>query len=162
MNKHKWCLFLPLGLALLLASSLVACASAPESPVSTTPNNEVAPYLAETDAILNETTRISLEAAGIQKVADQLDESEITKVFTDYDKDYDDLLARFAQLECPPECEKLRQHVLSGINYLKQQVAELGVAYKTGGSLDKAKGYYDKAQNELMIVAREQDKLSGR
>ena len=29
MNKHEWCLFLPLGLALLLASSLVACAKPP-------------------------------------------------------------------------------------------------------------------------------------
>lgn len=162
MNKRKWYLFLPLGLLLVLASSLVACASAPESTVSTTLDSEVAAYLAETDTILNETTRIALEAAGIQKIADQFDESEITEVFTDYDKDYDDLLAKFTELQCPPDCEKLRQHALNGISYFRQEVAELGIAYKTGGSLDKAKGYYNKAQNELMIVAREQDKLRGR
>ena len=159
--KCKWYSIMLMGLVLLLAPCIAACASVPESPVSTTADNEVAAYLAETDAILNETTRIALEAAATYRVVNQLDESEITEVFADYDKDYDDLLKRFAELECPPDCEKLRRHALNGINYFRQEVAELGVAYKTGGSLNKAKSYYNKGQNELMIVAKEQDKLKG-
>ena len=161
MKKCKWYSILPVGLLLLLAGSVVACASVPEPSTSATEDSEVESYLAEADAILNETTKMALEAAAIYKVANQLDKSEITQIFADYDKDSDDLLRRFAALECPPACEKLRQHASSGISYFRQEVAELGVAYKTGGSLNKAKSYYNKGQNELMIVAKEQDKLKG-
>lgn len=161
MKKYKLYSILPVGLLLLLAGSVVACASVPEPSTSATKDSEVESYLVETDAILNETTKMALEAAAIYKVTKQLDKSEITQIFADYDKDYDGLLRRFAALECPPECEKLRQHALSGISYFRQEVAELGIAYNTGGSLDKAKDYYNKGQRELLIVANERDRLKG-
>ena len=160
-NKPKWYVILFVGLLLLLASPIVACASTLEPSVPATEDSKVESYLSDADAILNEATKMALEAVAIYKVVNQLDKSEISQIFADYDKDYAELLERFAELHCPPECEKLQEHALSGISYFKQEVAELGMAYSTGSSLDKAKEYYNRAQRELLIGANEQDRLRG-
>ncbi len=147
--------------ALLLLVSLSACASARQVPESGLEDGEVRSYIADIDSILNETTGMALEATSIYKVVNQLEESEITQMFDDYDREYDNLLEKLSELQRPPECEKLYQHALNGVGYFKQEVAELGIAYTTGSDSDKAKSFYKKGQDELLLVAKERDRLMG-
>ena len=157
IEQRKCSLFLLLGLVVSLV--IVACTSTHESSTSAQLSDETESYIQESNDILDRVTEIALEAAALYKIRDKLSKDKINQTFADYDREYDQLLNRFARLECPPECEKMQEHALSGISYFQQEVKELGVAYATGGSLDKAKEYYNKGQSEFLKVAQEMDKL---
>jgi len=121
-------------------------------------------YLADTEPIINDCTNVAVEISNLYKTAQQLDSSEVVQKCAIYGKQYDDLLGRFIALECPPECYKLREYVIDGITYSKQEVTEFGAAFATGNMehLYTAESYYNEAQKALALAAGEWDKLKGR
>ena len=153
-SKTKWYRFLLLGLALLSAGSVVGCVTV--SPVES--------YLADTEAIINEATELALEISNLYETATQLDSSEVVQRCAIYGSEYDDILLRFAELKCPSECYKLREYVIDGITYSKQEVTEYGAYFATGDieHLYKAESYYSEAQKALVLAAGEWDRLKGR
>lgn len=153
-SKPKWYAIVFAGLPLLLASLIVACASTPEY-------DEVESYLADTETIINEATELSLEISSLYETSAQLDSSEVVQRCAIYGKEYDDLLLRFASLECPQECLKLREYLIDAITYAKQEVTEFGAYFATGNveHLYKAESYYTDAQRLLALAAGEWDRL---
>lgn len=153
-SKIKWYRILLLGLALLSTGSVVGCVTV--SPVES--------YLVDAEAIINEATNVAVEISNLYKTAQQLDSSEVVQKCAIYGKQYDDLLGRFIALQCPPECYKLREYVIDGITYSKQEVTEFGAAFATGNMehLYKAESYYNEAQKALALAAGEWDRLKGR
>jgi hypothetical protein len=150
-NQPIWYSILVIGLVLLLAGSVVGCTTV--SPVES--------YLVDTEAIINEAANLAVEISSLYKTAQQLDASEVVQKCAIYGKQYDDLLGRFVALQCPPECYKLREYIIDGITYSKQEVTEFGAAFATGNMehLYKAESYYNEAQKALALAAGEWDKL---
>jgi len=155
-NKPKWYSFLLVGLALLLTSSVVGCASAPE-------RSTVESYLADTEAIINEATELSYEISNLYENVHQYSEGQIIAKCAIYGKEYDDLFSRLIALECPQECSKLREYTIDAITYAKQEVTEFGAAFATGDveHLYKSESYYNKAQKAIALAAGEWDRLKG-
>ena len=150
-GKIRWYTLLLVGLALLLVIPVAACATV--SPVES--------YLADTEAIIDEATDIALEISSLYKTAQQLEPSEVIQRCVVYGKQYDDLLKRFMALQSPPECYKLREYVIDGISYSKQEVTEFWAYFAMGNieHLYKAESYYNEAQKALALAAGEWDRL---
>lgn len=150
-NKPKWYSFLLIGVALLLASSVVGCATV--SPVES--------YLADTEAIINEATDIAVKVSNLYETTDLYSKSEIVEKCAGYGKEYDDLFARLMALQCPQECLKYREYIINAITYSKQEVTEFGAAFATGDieHLYKAESYYNESQKAIALAAGEWDRL---
>ena len=153
-NKPKWYSFLLVGLALLLTSSVVACAVSPE-------RSAVKSYLADTEAIMDEATELASEISSLYETTTQLDSSEVVLRCISYAKQYDDLIYKFMTLECPEECLKLREYVIDAFTYSRQEVTEFGAAFSTGDieHLYKSEFYYSEAQKAIALAAGEWDRL---
>ena len=118
-------------------------------------------YLADIEAIINEVGDVALRVSNLYETAHQLESSEVVRNCVVYGKEYDDLLTRFVALKCPEECSKLREYVIDGITYSKQEVTEFGAAFATGDMehLHKAESYYNEALKALALAAGEWDRL---
>jgi len=119
-------------------------------------------YLADIEAIINEVGDVALKVSNLYETARQLESPEVVQKCAAYGKEYDDLLARFVVLRCPEECSKLREYVIDGITYSKQEVTEFGAAFATGDMehLYKAESYYNEAMKALALAAGEWDRLA--
>ncbi len=154
MRKYKRYLILFTGLFFLITSSVMACASVPEL-------GTVESYLEDTETIINGATDIALQVSSLYKTAKQLYQSEVVQKCTIHGKEYDELFDRFIGLECPSECLKLREYLIDGISYSKQEVTEYGAYFATGNNehLYKAESYYNDAQRAIALAAGEWDRL---
>lgn len=119
-------------------------------------------YLADTEAIINEATNIASEVSTLYETARQLDSSEVVRKCAIYGKQYDGLLDRLVELQCPEDCLKYRGYIVDGISYSKQEVTEFGAAFATGDieHLYKAESYYNDAQKALALAAAEWERLA--
>ena len=154
--KIRWYSFLLVGLVLLLASSVVACASAPE-------RSAVESYLADIYTILLETTGIAMEEINLLENEGQYSESQIIAKLATYEKEYNDLLLRLIALECPHECSELQEYTIDAITYYKLSVTENWAAFATGDyeHFDKSLSYIGKATKAHSLVNEEWDRLKG-
>lgn len=118
-------------------------------------------YLEDTAAIIDEATELALEISNLYETAAQLDPSEVIQKCAFYGRQYDDLFGRFMALQCPSECYKLREYLIDGITYSKQEVTEYGAYFATGDieHLYEAESYYNEAQRAIALAAAEWDRL---
>ena len=151
--KMRWHQFLIAGLALLLFTSPVGCA---------TGYNETQNYLTKTEQIINEATDVAVKASALYKTAGHLESSKVITQCLSYKDEYDAILKEFASVKCPEECSKLRELTVEGISNSKQELTEFAAFFSTGDRehLFKAESYYNKAQKALALAAAEWDRLS--
>jgi len=118
-------------------------------------------YLEDTASILDEATDLALEISNLYETATQLDPSEVIQKCAIYGTQYDDLLGRFMALQCPSECYKLREYLIDGITYAKQEVTEYGAYFATDNieHLYEAESYYNESQRAIALAAGEWDRL---
>lgn len=156
MKAKIWLhLMLIVALILLLASSIIGCST--ESPE----RSAIESYLNNTGVIINEATELALKISSLYETANKLDASEVVTKCATYGKAYDDLFARFMELQYPSECSKLREYLIDGITYSKQEVTEFGAAFATGDMehLYKAESYYNDAQRAIALAVGEMHRL---
>jgi len=153
-NRVKWYSILMLGLVLLLASFVVACASTPE-------RSTVESYLADIYTILDETFDIAYSAVILLENESQYPESQIIAEHATYEKGYNDLLLRLIALEYPDECSELREYAIDAITYYKLTCTEEWAFYTTSDfeHSDKSLSYMDKATKAHSLFNEEFDRL---